>query len=46
MQKVADGQATKLIVPTELAGVTSLLASLNESLHLKDGATKKTDSKK
>ena len=45
-QKVADGQATKLIVPTELAGVTSLLASLNESLHLKDGATKKTDSKK
>ncbi len=41
MQKVADGQATKLIVPTELAGVTSLLASLKESLNLKDGATKK-----
>lgn len=41
MQKVADGQATKLIVPTELAGVTSLLASLKESLDLKDGATKK-----
>ena len=41
MQKVADGQATKLIVPTELAGVTSLLASLKETLQLKDGATKK-----
>lgn len=41
MQKVADGQATKLIVPTELAGVTSLLASLKESLQLKEGATKK-----
>ncbi|MBQ7602627.1 MAG: SPFH/Band 7/PHB domain protein [Clostridia bacterium] len=41
MQKVADGQATKLIVPTELAGVTSLLASLKETLQLKEGATKK-----
>ena len=41
MQKVADGQATKLIVPTELAGVTSLLASLKETLQLKQGATKK-----
>ena len=41
MQKVADGQATKLIVPTELAGVTSLLASLKETLQLKEGTTKK-----
>lgn len=41
MQKVADGQATKLIVPTELANVTGLLASLKESLDLKDGKTKK-----
>ena len=41
MQKVADGQATKLIVPTELAGVTSLLASLKETLQHKEGATKK-----
>ena len=43
MQKVADGQATKLIVPTELAGVTSLLASLKETLELKDGKTKKKE---
>ena len=38
MAQIADGQSTKLIVPTELANLTSLLASLKESLNLPDGA--------
>ncbi|MBR7091154.1 MAG: SPFH/Band 7/PHB domain protein [Clostridia bacterium] len=41
MQKMADGQATKLVVPTELANVTGLLASLKESLTLQDGKSDK-----
>ena len=36
MQKIADGQSTKLIIPTELAGVTSLIASLKETATLKE----------
>ncbi|MBR1925681.1 MAG: SPFH/Band 7/PHB domain protein [Clostridia bacterium] len=36
MQKIADGQSTKLIIPTELAGITGLVASLKESATLKD----------
>jgi len=36
MQKIADGQSTKLIIPTELAGITSLVASLKESATLKE----------
>lgn len=43
MQKMADGQATKLIVPTELANVTSLLASLKESLNLPEGKSDKNN---
>ena len=38
MAQIADGQPTKLLVPTELANLTSLLASLKESLNLPDGA--------
>lgn len=41
---VADGQSTKLVVPTELANVTSLLATLKESLTI-DEATKKPTKK-
>jgi len=43
MQKMADGQATKLVVPTELANVTGLLASLKESLNLSDGKSDKNN---
>ena len=39
---VADGQSTKLIVPTDIANITGLLASLKESLTLEDN---KTDTK-
>jgi len=45
MQKMADGQATKLIVPTELASITSLLASLKETIELPSGAKKEKDKK-
>ncbi len=38
LSKVANGQATKLIVPTELASVTSLASTIKESL---DAAPKK-----
>lgn len=42
LANVADGQSTKLVVPTELANVTSLLATLKESLTLEEPkATKK-----
>ncbi len=34
LQAVADGKSTKLVVPTELANVTSLLATLKESLNI------------
>ncbi len=37
---VADGQSTKLIVPTELANITSLLATLKESVTLPDPKNK------
>lgn len=32
LAKVADGQATKLIVPTDIASITSLAASIKESV--------------
>ena len=32
LAKVADGESTKLIVPTELANITSLLASMKEEI--------------
>ena len=41
MQKMADGQATKLVVPTELANVTGLLASLKETVTLQEGKSDK-----
>lgn len=40
LKVVADGKATKMIVPTEIAGVTGLLSSLAETV-----ATAKTDKK-
>ncbi len=40
LAKVADGESTKLIVPTELANITSLLASMKEAVTLKDPAKK------
>lgn len=40
---VADGQSTKLIVPTELANITSLLATLKESVTLPDPKTKQKE---
>ena len=45
MQKIADGQSTKLIVPTELAGISTLVASLKEAAGLKEGGTKKKTTK-
>lgn len=32
LEKVADGQSTKIVVPTDLADVTGLLASLKETI--------------
>ena len=43
---VADGQSTKLIVPTELANITSLLATLKESVILPDPKTKQKEKEK
>ena len=34
LQKVADGNATKLIVPSELQNVATLLASAKESFNM------------
>ncbi len=42
---VADGESTKLIVPTELANITSLLASMKEAITLPD-TTKSTKKEK
>lgn len=39
---VADGQSTKLIVPTEIANITSLLATLKESTTLDQITPKKS----
>ena len=32
LEKVADGQSTKIVVPTDIANVTGLLASLKDSI--------------
>ena len=32
LKKVADGKATKIVVPTEIGNVTGLLASLKETV--------------
>ena len=41
LAKMADGQSTKLIVPTDIANVTSLVSALKESATMPDGSTKK-----
>lgn len=33
LKKVADGQSTKIIVPSEIQNITGLLASLKEAMH-------------
>ena len=33
LEKVADGQSTKIVVPTDIANVTGLLASLKETIN-------------
>ena len=45
LAQVADGQSTKLVVPTELANITSLLASMKEAFTI-DDATKAVNVKK
>lgn len=35
LEKVADGQSTKIVVPTELSNVTGLLAALKETINEK-----------
>ena len=44
LAKVADGQSTKLIVPTDIANVTSLISALKESATMQDGSSKKKSS--
>ncbi len=46
LASVADGQSTKLIVPTDLANVTSLLATLKESLTLSEPTANKSEKAK
>lgn len=41
LEKVADGQATKLIIPSEIQNVTGLLASLKEVVSDKEAPKKK-----
>ncbi|MCH5180312.1 MAG: SPFH/Band 7/PHB domain protein [Erysipelotrichales bacterium] len=36
LEKVADGQSTKIVIPTEISNVTGLLAALKGSLEKKD----------
>lgn len=45
LASVADGQSTKLIVPTDIANLTSLLATLKESVTLPEPTTKPTKPK-
>ncbi len=40
---VADGQSTKLVVPTDIANITSLLATLKESVNLPEPTKKKSE---
>ena len=40
---VADGQSTKLVVPTDIANITSLLATLKESVNLPESTKKKSE---
>jgi FKBP-type peptidyl-prolyl cis-trans isomerase len=35
LEKVANGQATKLIIPSELAGTANLVAAIKEASDLK-----------
>lgn len=42
LAQVADGESTKLIVPTDIANITSLLASMKEALTIPEPAEKKT----
>ncbi len=41
LERVANGQATKLIIPSEIQNVTGLLASLKEAISDDKGAVKK-----
>ena len=42
LAKMADGQSTKLIVPTDIANITSLVSALKESATLPDAPKKKS----
>ena len=46
LAKVADGESTKLIVPTDIANITSLLASMKEAVTIPEPISTKKDSKK
>lgn len=40
LQKVADGKATKLIIPSELQNLTSLISAATESANFAKGEAK------
>ncbi len=42
LAQVANGESTKLIVPTELANITSLLASMKEAISIPDAKESKS----
>ncbi|MBQ7977357.1 MAG: SPFH/Band 7/PHB domain protein [Clostridia bacterium] len=46
LAKVADGESTKLIVPTDIANITSLFASMKEAVTIPEPISTKKDSKK
>lgn len=45
LEKVAEGQSTKIVVPSDIANVTGLLASLKETL-ANNGKSEKVETKK
>ena len=46
LKKLADGQATKIIVPSEIQNITGLLSSIQETLNVPSPEVKTTKTKK
>ena len=46
LKKLADGQATKIIVPSEIQNITGLLSSIQETLNVPSPEVKKPQNKK
>ena len=46
LKKLADGQATKIIIPSDIQNITGLLASVQETLNVPSPEVKATKSKK